>query len=293
MANRAYGSKSNPPGPGSARSPPTPPPLEDCGDNGQCAGYYPPSTVVLKATPQPHSKIDGWTGCDGRQRRRRRMQRRTDQREPEGLRELHPAAANCHRRDRGHRHRLGQRRQRARRDPGLRRRPAPAPAPTTRAPQIELLATPTGHSTFTGWSGDCTNQTGPVPARRRRRTLGHRPLHRPACGQRQKGRNAAPARVVSEPGGLDCGGVCVGFFTDGESVTLSAVPSGHSTFTGWSGRGCSGTDACEVEVGESTKTVTATFAHDTPDVVTEPGRHLRRPARGDRARLGRPQRRRR
>src|SRR5262249_55600421 len=40
------------------------PPLEDCGDNGQCAGYYTPSTVVLKATPQPHSKVDGWTGCD-------------------------------------------------------------------------------------------------------------------------------------------------------------------------------------------------------------------------------------
>jgi hypothetical protein len=53
-------------------------------------------------------------------------------------------------------------------------------------------------------------------------------------------------------------------------VTLSAVPSGHSTFTGWSGAGCSGTDACEVEVGESTTTVTATFVHDVPDVVTDP-----------------------
>src|SRR5262249_55916220 len=40
------------------------PPLEDCGDNGQCTGYYPASTVTLKATPQPHSIIDGWTGCD-------------------------------------------------------------------------------------------------------------------------------------------------------------------------------------------------------------------------------------
>ena len=81
---------------------------------------------------------------------------------------------------------------------------------------------------------------------------------------------AGAGGVVSEPGGLDCGAVCVGFFTDGQTVTLSAVPSGHSTFTGWSGAGCSGTDVCEVEAGEATTTVTATFAHDAADVVTDP-----------------------
>ena len=134
---------------------------------------------------------------------------------------------------------------------------------------IELIATPTGHSTFTGWSGGCTNQTGPchlvvegTPSVTAHFTAQH------AISVKKAGSGAGG--VVSEPGGVDCGAECVGFFTDGESVTLSAVPSGHSTFTGWSGAGCSGTDACEVEVGESTTTVTATFAHDAPDVVTEP-----------------------
>ena len=54
-------------------------------------------------------------------------------------------------------------------------------------------------------------------------------------------------------------------------MTLSAVPSGHSTFTGWSGAGCSGTGVCEVEAGEATtdrhRDTSPTIA---PDVVTDP-----------------------
>jgi hypothetical protein len=135
--------------------------------------------------------------------------------------------------------------------------------------QIELVATPTGHSTFTGWSGDCSNQSGPchlvvegTPEVTAHFTSQH------AISVRKAGTGAGG--VVSEPGGLDCGAVCVGFFTDGESVTLSATPSGHSTFTGWSGAGCSGSDVCEVEVSEGTASVTATFVHDSPAVVTDP-----------------------
>jgi hypothetical protein len=42
-------------------------------------------------------------------------------------------------------------------------------------------------------------------------------------------------------------------------VALTAVPDSGSFFTGWSGGGCSGTDACEIAVDEST-TVSAGFA---------------------------------
>jgi hypothetical protein len=134
---------------------------------------------------------------------------------------------------------------------------------------IELIATPTGHSTFTGWSGGCTNQSGPchlvvegTPSVTAHFTAQH------SISVRKAGSGAGG--VISDPIGLDCGAVCVGFFTDAESVTLSAVPSGHSTFVGWSGAGCSGTGVCEVEVGEAATNVTATFAHDVPDVITEP-----------------------
>jgi predicted lipoprotein with Yx(FWY)xxD motif len=42
-------------------------------------------------------------------------------------------------------------------------------------------------------------------------------------------------------------------------VTLTATPAAYSTFSGWSGGGCSGTGTCAITVG-SDATVTATFA---------------------------------
>jgi P pilus assembly chaperone PapD len=44
-------------------------------------------------------------------------------------------------------------------------------------------------------------------------------------------------------------------------VTLTATPSQGSSFTGWSGGGCSGTGACRVTLN-SDQTATATFAAD-------------------------------
>ena len=137
--------------------------------------------------------------------------------------------------------------------------------------QIELVATPTGHSSFTGWSGDCTNQSGPCElvvegtpsvtahftaqhsisvkkARHRRRLRGQR-----ARRTRLRRRSVSASSPMAEP------------------VTLSAISSGHSTFGGWSGAGCSGTGTCEIAAGESTKTVTALFVHDLPTAVTDPG----------------------
>ena len=169
------------------------PPLEDCGDNGQCAGYYVPSTVVLKATPQPHSKVDGWTGCDDVNLGRRRMQRRSHRRQPQGLRQLHPAAADGHRRDRWHRHRVGQRRQRARRDPGLRRR-RDLLGSLRRGLRDRTGRHPDRPLDLRRLVGRLHQPVGPVPPRHRRHPLCHRPLHRPACGQREEGRGGRRRR---------------------------------------------------------------------------------------------------
>jgi hypothetical protein len=65
--------------------------------------------------------------------------------------------------------------------------------------------------------------------------------------------------VTSSPPGIDCGATCNAQFGEGSTVTLTASPSAHSAFTGWSGGGCSGTGACTVTLNGATK-VTATFA---------------------------------
>jgi hypothetical protein len=245
------------------------PPLEDCGDEGPCVGYYAASTIVLTATPQTHSVIGGWTGCDAVSVDKtectveitnadrevfanftRVQQTVTATTTGTGAGAVSDASA------------LG-----AIQGCG---NGGTCVGPYDEGSEIELIATPIGHSTFSGWSGDCANQSGPcrlvvedTPSVTAHFTAQH------AVSVKKAG--AGAGAVVSEPDGIDCGAVCVGYFTDGTTVTLSAVASGHSTFVGWSGAGCSGSGVCEVDAGEATKTVTATFAHDVPSALTEQG----------------------
>ncbi len=63
--------------------------------------------------------------------------------------------------------------------------------------------------------------------------------------------------VTSAPGGINCGATCSAFYASGTMVTLTATPTGGSSFAGWSGA-CSGTGDCTVAMN-STTNVTATF----------------------------------
>ena len=65
--------------------------------------------------------------------------------------------------------------------------------------------------------------------------------------------------VTSSPSGISCGTTCSASYSSGTSVTLTATPASGSTFTGWSGGGCSGTGTCSVTM-TATTSVTATFS---------------------------------
>jgi subtilisin family serine protease len=71
--------------------------------------------------------------------------------------------------------------------------------------------------------------------------------------------------VTSNPAGINCGGDCNQQFPGGTTVTLTATPTAGSTFAGWSGGGCSGTETCIVS---TTATVTATFNLSAPTSFT-------------------------
>lgn len=64
--------------------------------------------------------------------------------------------------------------------------------------------------------------------------------------------------VASSPSGISCGSDCSEKYNSGTQVTLTATADSGSTFSGWSGGGCSGTGSCSVTVGADT-TVTASF----------------------------------
>jgi len=72
--------------------------------------------------------------------------------------------------------------------------------------------------------------------------------------------------ITSTPAGITCGADCSEPYVSGTLVTLSATPSTGSTFSGWSGGGCSGTAACSL-TGNSAVTITATFATAPADTA--------------------------
>ncbi len=63
--------------------------------------------------------------------------------------------------------------------------------------------------------------------------------------------------VSSSPSGISCSPTCFASFTDGTSVTLTALAGANSSFVGWSGA-CTGTGSCVLSM-TSDKSVTATF----------------------------------
>ena len=78
--------------------------------------------------------------------------------------------------------------------------------------------------------------------------------------------------VSSVPTGIDCGATCTHMFDSGTLVTLTAVPAQDSTFTGWSGGGCTGTGTCVFTINKATA-VKATFAGPVQLTV---GRQIRK-----------------
>jgi uncharacterized repeat protein (TIGR01451 family) len=74
---------------------------------------------------------------------------------------------------------------------------------------------------------------------------------------------AGTGSVTSSPAGISCTANCSTNFATGTPVTLTATANPGSTFTGWTGSGCSGTGTCSVTLSTS-KTVTANFIITPP-----------------------------
>jgi hypothetical protein len=142
---------------------------------------------------------------------------------------------------------------------------------------ITLTATPTGNSVFRGWQPGCTGagsggnvciiplQIKPIPIR---------PVFElPIYGLYVLAAGSGSGKVVSAPPGINCtitagatDQLCVGLFANGADVTLTAAPTGGSTFGGWSGPCTGSQSACVVNVSATTK---ATARFNAPRPATE------------------------
>lgn len=74
-------------------------------------------------------------------------------------------------------------------------------------------------------------------------------------------------RVTSGPAGIECGEDCAEEVGAGATITLIAVADDGSTFMGWTGGGCSGTDPCTVTVDGNVEVEAAFAADGTLSVV--------------------------
>jgi hypothetical protein len=124
---------------------------------------------------------------------------------------------------------------------------------------LTLTATPSAGSRFSGWSGGGCTGTGScqVDTGISEQTVTANFTAVAALSVAKKGRGSGT--VSSIPAGIDCGPTCSASFDAGSSLKLTATPAKGSRFIGWSGAGCKGTRACQVNTAISEQTVTATF----------------------------------
>ncbi|MCB0052496.1 MAG: hypothetical protein KDE24_23465, partial [Caldilinea sp.] len=127
---------------------------------------------------------------------------------------------------------------------------------------VQLTATPDTGWTFASWSGDLTGTTNPAPLTIHGDatvTASYTRVRYPLTVARS---GNGTGYVTSSPAGIDCGATCTANYDSNTLVTLDAVSALGSTFSGWSGEGCTGTGTCQVTM-DGAKSVTANFTLGT------------------------------
>ena len=146
---------------------------------------------------------------------------------------------------------------------------------------VTLNATPdSASSAFSGWSGGGCTGTGAceVTMDEAQSVTATFDLVQRVLSVARSG--SGSGSVGSSPVGIDCGSDCAQNYDNGTIVTLTAAPGANSTFTGWSGGGCSGTGTCQLTM-DQVRSVTATFGlvkRTLAISVNGPGRVTSNPA---------------
>ena len=127
---------------------------------------------------------------------------------------------------------------------------------------VTLTATATVDSTFTGWSGSCTGTTTSTSIVVNANSTcvatftATAPLQFSLTVTRT---GTGSGTVNSAPAGISCGSVCSYSYAQNTAVTLTAIATVGSTFTGWSGS-CTGTTTSTSIVVNASSICLANFA---------------------------------
>ena len=127
--------------------------------------------------------------------------------------------------------------------------------------QITLTEASALNSSFAGWSGGCSgsNSICNLTLSASSQVSANFSEIESAVVLTVSLAGSGTGTVASAPSGISCAPTCSASFTPGTSVTLTETPAANSSFAGWSGGGCSGSNStCNVTLS-ATQQVTATF----------------------------------
>lgn len=127
---------------------------------------------------------------------------------------------------------------------------------------VTLTATPAVGSVFSGWSGGGCTGTGTCTVTITASTTVTATFTLTSHSLSTSNAGNGVGSVSSSPAGITCGADCTEVYNYGTVVTLMASPAVGTTFTGWSGAGCTGAGTCTVTVTQALS-VTATFTLNT------------------------------
>ena len=104
---------------------------------------------------------------------------------------------------------------------------------------VALSAIPAPGSIFSGWSGNGCSAGPLTMSTNRNCTATFSAVAVQTFGLSVNKTGTGNGTVTSNPAGINCGNDCSESYTSGAVVALSAAPAVGSTFSGWSGSGCS------------------------------------------------------
>ena len=122
---------------------------------------------------------------------------------------------------------------------------------------VILSAKASDSSIFAGWSGACSGDGGCTFIVRSATTISAKFQNKPPVAM-LSAVAVGSGRVVSNPGGINCGTDCSEAYPIGTTVTLTAVPAYSMRLAAWEGA-CSGVAPTCIITVSSAATVTASF----------------------------------
>jgi len=127
--------------------------------------------------------------------------------------------------------------------------------------QVTLTAAAAANSSFAGWSGGCSgsNSTCNVTLSASQQVTASFNAIQNAVVLTVSLAGSGTGTVASTPSGIACAPTCSASFTPGTSVTLTETSAANSSFAGWSGDGCSGSNSTCTLTLSASQQVTATF----------------------------------